>query len=124
MFSFHTTHVIVLSNLCVLILGVGKPCKTLNSGVIYTKAIYLERGDSDVRTFCAKPSHFSFSRLSHVLEHTWNLVLAEEKKSSCGRGWGAGKTLRLRADGAGAAGEIVVSAKKHATPEVVQKIIG
>ena len=89
MFSFHTTHVIVLSNLCVLILGVGKPCKTLNTCVTYKKAISLERGDSDVRPFCAKPSHFSFSRLSHVLEHTWNFVLAEEKRNRRAGGGGA-----------------------------------
>ena len=48
----------------------------------------------------------------------------KEEKSSCGSGWGGGKTLRLGADGAGAVGEIVVSAKNHAPLKVVQKNIG
>ena len=48
----------------------------------------------------------------------------KEEKSLCGRGWSGGKTLRLAANGAGAVGEIVVSAKNHAPLKVVQKIIG
>ena len=48
----------------------------------------------------------------------------KEEKSSCGRGWSGGKTLRLAANGAGAVGEIVVSAKNHAPLKVVENIVG